>query len=590
MLRVNVYRTALVLLLALVTAVGSALAQTEDATPDSAPTPLESVEGAHGHDPRVPAGAVRAYIDACREGDYAGAAAYLSLRSIPENQRAAVGPELAWKLKVVLDRKLWIQFDKLSRKPEGNLDDGLPKDLESLGTIDAAEILLQRVPDGDGRRVWRFSGSTVETIPRLYDTYGYGPLGRYLPAPMFDIRFLEIQLWQWIALALLIVVAWLLAWVITAIIYRILRPLVARSETDLDDRLLDLLIPPVKFLIGLAIFAGGTLAIRLSVKAYELLGGIEQALAVVGATWLLFRGLDLIASHLRDRLEKQGHRTALAVVPLGRRAVKVALLGLASIVVLQNLGFNVTGLLAGLGVGGLAVALAAQKSIANLFGGVSLIADRPVRVGDFCRWGDKVGTIEEIGLRSTRVRTLDRTVVTIPNSEFSEIQLENFGLRNEIRLFTTLGLRYETSPDQLRYVMAEMRKLLIEHPRVSDTLRRVRFVGFGAHSLDLEVFAYVDTTDFGEFVKIREDILLRFMDIVEQAGTGFAFPSQTLYLGRDGGLDAQRTAEAESTTRGWREQGKLPYPDFDTADEAAWKGSLDWPPQGSVAARHPAGS
>lgn len=531
------------------------------------------------YDPAVPVGAVRSYIDACRDGNYERAAERLDLSAIPKDQRSVAGPELAWKLKVVLDRKLWISYEKLSAQPEGKLDDGLPRDLDSLGTIDQAEILLQRA-GGE----WRFARSTVESVPRLYDTYGYGPLGRYLPAPMFDIRFLEIQLWQWIALLVLVFIAWLLSWVVTAVLYRVLRPLVARSETDLDDRLLDLLIPPSKFLIGLALFAGGTFALRLSVKAQATLGSVEQALSVIGVTWLLFRGLDVIAGHLRDRLEKQGHRTALAVVPLGRRAVKVTLIGLSAIVVLQNLGFNVTGLLAGLGVGGLAVALAAQKSIANLFGGVSMIADRPVRVGDFCRFGDQVGTIEEIGLRSTRVRTLDRTLVTVPNSEFSEMQLENFGVRDEIRLFTTIGLRYETTADQLRYVMAEMRRLLIEHPRITDRLRRVRFVGFGACSLDLEVFAYVDTTDFGEFVKVREDILLRLMDIVEQAGTGFAFPSQTLYLGRDGGLDAERAAEAEKLTRAWREEGKLPYPDFDEATVAEWKGKADWPPRGSVSA------
>jgi MscS family membrane protein len=248
-------------------------------------------------------------------------------------------------------------------------------------------------------------------------------------------------------------------------------------------------------------------------------------------------------------------------------------------------GFNVTGLLAGLGVGGLAVALAAQKSIANLFGGVSLVADQPIRVGDFCKFGEnKMGTVEEIGIRSTRVRTLDRTLVTIPNSEFSEMQLENFGARDRIRMYANLGLRYETSPDQLRHVLAELRKLLAAHPQISEAPARVRFVGFGAHSLDLELFAYVPTSDWNEFLKVREDVFLRVMDVVRESGTGFAFPSQTLYLGRDGGLDDERTREAESRVRSWRESGELPFPDFDEQTVTRIDGTLDYPPRGSAVA------
>jgi MscS family membrane protein len=208
----------------------------------------------------------------------------------------------------------------------------------------------------------------------------------------------------------------------------------------------------------------------------------------------------------------------------------------------------VTGLLAGLGVGGLAVALAAQKTIENLFGGVSLVADRPIQVGEICRFGDRVGTIEAIGLRSTRIRTLDRTVVTIPNAEFSALQLENYSARDRIWLKLTLGLRYETSPAQLRQVLDALRKLLRDHPRVDPDPARVRFIDFGAYSLDLELFAYVQTSDFNEYLAIREEILLSIMDAVEACGTGFAFPSQTIYGARDGGLPGADVDSRSSPT------------------------------------------
>jgi MscS family membrane protein len=403
--------------------------------------------------------------------------------------------------------------------------------------------------------------------------------------PFLANTVLGFQLWQWIGFGLLLVVAYALSWVLALAIRSIARKIVKRSRTVIDDHLVDRLHGPVRVLILIALFAAGTVFLGLPVPVYRFLGNVEVALAVVAVTWALVRCVGVGAEFYVERLKEDGRRELVSVVPLVTRVAQFVLLAIGLVVLLQNLGLNVTGLVAGLGVGGLAVALAAQKSVANLFGGFSLVADRPIRVGDFCRFGtDKVGTVEEIGMRSTRIRTLDRTLVTIPNSEFSEIQLENFAARDRIRLITNIGLRYETSPDQLRYVLAELRKLLLAHPMVSETPARVRFVGFGAHSLDLEIFAYVLVNDWNEFLKIREDILLRMMDIINASGTGFAFPSQTLYLGRDGGLDRDRTRDSETEVRGWREAGELPFPDFDEETAARVDGTLDYPPRGSAVA------
>jgi MscS family membrane protein len=209
------------------------------------------------------------------------------------------------------------------------------------------------------------------------------------------------------------------------------------------------------------------------------------------------------------------------------------IVAIAIVALFHGLGFDVTAALAGLGVGGLAVALAAQKTLENLFGGLTLFADRPVAVGDFCRFGDRTGVVEEIGVRSTRIRTLDRTVVTVPNAEFSSLQIENFNLRDRIWYHPTLGLRYETTPAQLRRVMGDVTRLLREHAKVDPASARVRFVGFGQYSLDLEVFAYVATASFDEFLEIAEELNLRILDAVAASGTGFAFPTQRLYVEPD---------------------------------------------------------
>ena len=411
-------------------------------------------------------------------------------------------------------------------------------------------------------------------------------LEEHLPAFLFNVRFLDVQLWQWCGLLVLVLVAGLLSWILAGTLRRLLQPIAARTETALDDEILRVMLPPARLLIAVATFAVVSALLELPLLAYAVLGRLEVALAVVAVTWMALRGVDILIGAIRAHLESSQRPTAVAVLPLGARAAKVAVLAIALLATLQNLGFNVTGLVAGLGVGGIAVALAAQKSVANLFGGVSLIADQPVRVGDFCKFGDnKMGTVEEIGLRSTRVRTLDRTLVTIPNSEFSEVQLENFAARDRFRLMTMIGLRYETSPDQLRFTLAEIRKLLIAHPKVTESPARIRFVGFGAHSLDLELFAYVSAIDWNEFLQVREDIYLRIMDIVRDGGTGFAFPSQTLYLGRDGGLDAETTRRAEEEVRRWRETDELPFPDFDENTVAQLDNTADYPPRGAAVGR-----
>jgi len=224
-----------------------------------------------------------------------------------------------------------------------------------------------------------------------------------------------------------------------------------------------------------------------------------------------------------------------------------------------------------------------RPTLENLIGGFLLFSDKPVRVGDFCAYGDgKIGTVEEINILSTRIRTLERSVVTIPNADFSEMELDNYTMRNERRLYTVLALRYETTPDQLRYVLAELRRLLLSHPMVNPNPARVRFVEYGAYSLDIEIFTYIKTHDHNTFLAIKEDILLRMADIVRAAGTGFAFPSQTTYLGRDGGLDDEQGRAAEERVQEWREKGDLPFPEFPESQQQEMAGVLAYPPEGSA--------
>ncbi|HEX2522728.1 MAG TPA: mechanosensitive ion channel domain-containing protein [Terriglobia bacterium] len=211
-----------------------------------------------------------------------------------------------------------------------------------------------------------------------------------------------------------------------------------------------------------------------------------------------------------------------------------------------------------------------------MFGGIMIISDKPIQVGDFCRAGEFLGVVEDIGLRSTRLRTVDRTIVSIPNGQLATMSLENFTLRDRIRFRHLIGLRYETVADELRYVLDGIYRLLREHSRV-DSDARVRFVGFGSSSLDVEILAYILATDYPVFLAIQEDLLLRIMDIIEASGTSVAFPSQTTYVAGDSGLNPDRSPEAMEKIRHWREHNELPFPDFPIEKISEFSDTSEYP-------------
>src|SRR6266404_4426850 len=226
-----------------------------------APAPgAESARPATAPGPEVPRGAMARFLAACGEGHYARAAEYLNLRQLPQSIRAQRGAELARELETVLDRALWVDLDRLSDQPEGDPEDGLPALRDSLGTIETAtgpvEVLIERVSQPGGVPVWKIAASTVAAIPALYEEFGWGPLANVLPAPFFELRLLQIRLWQWIGLALLLLVAATVSWVVRRLIVRVIHRLLA-GRTDLDERLAEHVAEPLRLGVALAVFASG---------------------------------------------------------------------------------------------------------------------------------------------------------------------------------------------------------------------------------------------------------------------------------------------------------------------------------------------
>jgi MscS family membrane protein len=343
------------------------------------------------------------------------------------------------------------------------------------------------------------------------------------------LAFSRIDPDQWLALAAVLAIAVPLAFLLASLVLRVLGSLARRTATSLDDRFVALASGPLRLCLAVLLFSLGRRALDLSQACETVLGRIESSLFVAAAFWHVLRMFDLLGEDYRRRFQRRGQGQAGAVLGLVQRIAKLAALGIAGIAVLDNAGVHVTALLAGVGLGGIAVALAAQKSIENLFGGLTLYLDRPVRVGSFCRFGDRLGEVEEIGLRSTRVRTPERTLVTVPNSEFANMQLESFGSQDKIWFHPVLAIRSDTAPDRLRAILCELRELFGKHPRIEPGTARVRVGGFGTFSINLDVSAYVATSSLDEYFAVAEDLHLAVLDVLAAHGSGIAFNAPPVF-------------------------------------------------------------
>jgi MscS family membrane protein len=286
--------------------------------------------------------------------------------------------------------------------------------------------------------------------------------------------------------------------------------------------------------IGLAV-TGFRAAMEIAPLATLARLYVDRALGLIfflAVAWAGAVTIDLVAERWRSRLDPRAQALSFSVLPLGRQVTKLLIFLFAILSILSVWGYNTSTILAGLGVGGLAVALAAQKTIENLFGGISVIGDRPVLVGDVCRFGDRTGTVMHIGLRSTRIRTPDRTIISVPNSQFSSVALENISGRDKIWFHPTFSLRRDTTSDQLMKVLASLTEILRGHSKVEVGPLPVRFVGVGAYSLDIDVVAYVTTADYDEFLALQQELLLKMLQAVEQAGAALAVPLQESFASR----------------------------------------------------------
>jgi MscS family membrane protein len=525
----------------------------------------------------TPQGAVVGFLKAMQREDDERAVDYLDTRQTGKRAR-----QLALELKQILDEGLSFSATTLSSRPEGNLQDGLPVNQEIVGIVKTKKgqhrILLERIQKENNPPVWLFSSDTLKLVPQIYEEIDIPWLEWHLPSVLTEARIGGQPPYRWILFLLLLPLAFFFGWLFTALFLALVRePIRRRLDEQALTKIRQIRSPLMLLFSAVAVYV-------LSLGSLSLLGRLfwtflASTMAVAGLTWIVIHLIEIGADVVERRRPAADH----ALIRLTSTLLKAVVIVAGLVVVFYYFaGINLTAVIAGLGVGGIAVAFAAQKTIENFFGGVFLVWDKPIRLGDYCKAGEHQGTVENIGLRSTQIRTLARTVVSVPNGQLAAVSIENFTLRDRFLFRHTLNLRHETTADQLRFLLTRIRELLYQHPRVDSATARVRFVGLGPSSIDVEIFAYVFETAQEAFLSVQEDLLLRIMDIVASGGSGFAFPSQTIYMAKDGGVDENKGREAAEAVQRWRSQGELPFPDHSPERVADLDSTLEYPPAGSV--------
>lgn len=533
---------------------------------------------------RTPQGTVEGFIKSVAAQDYARASKYLELDENSQNNQEA--ERLAMVLQKLLDQSgNVIPYSLISRNPNGRAEDEFPEGVDKVGVVylngEEIPLKLQKVADSDNYPVWLFSSETINSISDVnLEENAY--INQILPDFLLNTYWGGVPVGHWIAIFLLIILAYFLSWGIIKII-EFLIPLVWRkARLERTAGIIKALALPIQIYLAVWLFVILSERVDISIIVRQSFSGLTIIIGLIAFLLLLWRLADFISNFSKRRMSLRGNISGVSIILFLRRTAKVAIVIFGFIAILGILGVDVTAGLAALGIGGIALALGAQKTVENFVGSVTLIADQPIRVGDFCKVGDTVGTVEQIGMRSTRIRTTQRTIVTIPNGEFSSTRIENYAHRDRFLFNPTLEVRYETTPDQIRFLLVELRQTLYAHPMVNPDPARVRFVGFGAAALNLEFFAYINAANFDEYLEVKEDLLLRIMDTVALSGTDFAFPSQTLYFAKDKGVSPEKAVAAEERVKKWREKKELQLPAFDQEKIKEVKDTIPYPPEGSV--------
>ena len=441
------------------------------------------------------------------------------------------GAALARRLKLALDRGgTLLPYAALSNQPQGKADDGLAPAVDDVGNLaggggDTVPILIERTQAPAGAQLWLIAPDTIAAIEALAPAAQAGAASaddttQIAGAPAMD----------WLKLIAIAIGSFLLLRIVSSLLLTALRRWLPDHEGSAIYRLLYAGLPPLALYLSVLTFYLTANALAVSIVARQTLLRYAGIVAWIALAWFALRLVDGIAKFFAARMIRAERRQAVSIITFLRRGAKVLVLAIAAVAVLDTIGFDVTTGIAALGIGGIALALGAQKTIENLVGSITIIADKPVQVGDVARIGDTTGTVEDIGMRSTRVRTNERTVVSIPNGDLAAQRIENYALRDRFLFQHTVGVSYDTDAAAMDTVLVALREMIAADGNIIEDDARVRFRAFGDSSLDIEVFCYFRTDSFPVSLEMQERLLLAIMRKLEELNVDIAFPTRTINL------------------------------------------------------------
>jgi len=466
-----------------------------------------------------PRSSVTAFLETCQRGDYDTASQYLDLRSWSAVNRKGVGPEIAKKLEAALNYAPQFSVMQLTQNPEGSSASIADPPQETVATLTEGGQLytleLERVGLPPGQPL--VNPGTVAAVLNMNISSVAPWLSHYLPPFMISVEFLSTPLWAWLAMLLAAIVLFVMARSSGRFLALILRKAGERFTPQAPWGLTQALTRPARTILAIAAFRVVMEVVRPAAVARVYIGRLLELMVMWSIAWCLVRIVDVLLNRVESRMAGRHEFSGRSILRLGRRTASVTIIIIVILMVLSSWGYNTATLVAGLGVGGIAIALAAQQTIANIFGGVAVIGDRPISIGDFGKFGDIMGTVEDIGMRSTQVRTLSRTVISVPNSAFASASLENYSVRDKILFNPTFQIKRSTPDEEVWRLIGALHKTLEDNRSVELVETPVRLIGLTAASFNIEVFCYVLTPDIDQFYKIQGELFLAINDALQTA-------------------------------------------------------------------------
>jgi MscS family membrane protein len=533
--------------------------------PAAAPNTVQPAVPSDPLDRETPRGCILGFVKAAQDEKYLTATQYFEpLPSRRKDPAHVDDEELVPQLLAILNQKFTGPLNFLSREAQGNIDDGLPPDQEKVGGAlvvrDDFPIYLIRLDDQHGRKLWYISRKSLELVPEMYDSLKFPQIEKSIPKVLVVHRFLSMPLWQWLALLLFVPVAVFFARLFTLAAVSLIRVWQKSRKQSLAPDKSVFHIGPVTVAMAIVLhyifvsYIGTSLLYRIYYRR------VVWILLIFAFYWIVAALTRYLSQRIGETLTRRGMLAERSIVSLLRRFIEVIVFIFVALAALHSLGLDVTTALAGVGIGGLALGLGAQKTFENMFGGVSILFDKVVQIGDTCKINNQVGVVQDIGLRSTRLRTAERTLLSIPNGIMATVTIENLRFRDKFLCQQIIRLRYDLSSDHVRFVLNEIREILRVNPKVEDSSARARFLRFAEYSLEVELFCYILEPEYADYLATQEALLLEIMDRLERAGAVVALPTQTTIVTQDSWVQAEKAKIINDAAQKLRDDSKSPPP------------------------------